>query len=227
MGDNGDTTDKVRLSLSLFECMLAGESEGAMAIITEWASVHGFHSAIVDLLEPALTEVGKRWEKEQISLAAGYLAGKIAEDTLTLAAAHSEPVSGDKGIAVIGNIEDDYHSLGRRLVGVFLRTAGWIVIDLGNDVVPEAFVDAAVRNRADVIGVSSMMLSTAKKIFGVRQELDDRGLTDRIKLAVGGAVFKIHPELVKEVGGDGTASNAVDVPALFQRLKEDSRHDVP
>ncbi len=219
-------TDRERVSSALFEYMLSGEADAAMTLVRDWAARHGFKNTIADILEPALAEVGRRWEKEQISLAAGYLAGKIAEDTLTLAAENSEPLAGDQGIAVIGNIEDDYHSLGRKLVGVFLRTAGWIVIDLGNDVEPSAFVDAAQRNRADVIGVSAMMYSTARKIFEVRQKLDDLALTKRIKLAVGGAVFKIHPELVDEVGGDGTAANAVDVPALFQRLREESAHDL-
>jgi hypothetical protein len=49
--------------------------------------------------------------------------------------------------------------------------------------------------------------------------LDDRDLQGRIKLAVGGAVFIMRPELVAEVGGDGTAISATAVPELFERLR--------
>jgi methanogenic corrinoid protein MtbC1 len=104
------------------------------------------------------------------------------------------------------------------MVAVFLRAAGWKVVDMGNDVAPADFVAAAVRHGARVIGVSAMMLTTAENIRAVREELDARGLSGRIRLAVGGAVFKLRPELVSEVGGDGTAPSAIQAPALFDIL---------
>jgi methanogenic corrinoid protein MtbC1 len=57
-----------------------------------------------------------------------------------------------------------------------------------------------------------MMLTTARNVLGIREELDRRGLSDSIRLAVGGAVFRMRPELVAEVGGEGTAVNALDAP---------------
>ncbi len=66
-----------------------------------------------------------------------------------------------------------------------------------------------------------MMYSTASHIARVRAAIDDRGLTEQIRLAVGGAVFLLRPELVDEVGADGTAGNAMDAPVLFKRLLED------
>ncbi len=135
---------------------------------------------------------------------------------------HEQAVPQSKGTAIIGNVEDDYHSLGRKLVGIFLLTAGWKVVDLGNDVAPATFVDAAIENKARIIGVSAMMFTTAQNILSLRKEIDQRGLKNKIKLAVGGAVFKIRPDLVSEVGGDGTAANAIDAPALFEKLTEGS-----
>ena len=63
-----------------------------------------------------------------------------------------------------------------------------------------------------------MMLTTAENILTIRKEIDRRGLTGKIKLAVGGAIFRIRPELVAELGGDGTASSAVDTPRLMAEL---------
>ena len=123
-----------------------------------------------------------------------------------------------RGTAVLGNAEDDYHALGRRMVATFLRLEGWKVHDLGNDVLAATFVDEALATGASVIGVSAMMLTNAHNILRVREELDRRDLSGRVGLAVGGAVFALRPGLVNEVGGDGTALTAVDAPSLFDRL---------
>lgn len=205
-------------SKQLVELILLGSRKEALDLLDASAAEMRWRKTIDGVLEPALDEIGKRWAAENISLAAGYLAGKIAEDALLKAFEAEEAMPETKGPIVIGNVEDDFHSLGRKLVGIFLRTAGWKVIDLGNDVPAEDFVDAAVAGDAKIIGVSAMMLTTAENIRKIRTELDRRGLTGRILLAVGGAVFKIRPELVAEVGGDGTVSSAVDAPRLMAEL---------
>lgn len=202
----------------LIDDILAGNRQAAMTLLSEQATALGWRRAIFDLLEPALDEIGRRWEAENISLAAGYMAGKIAEDVLLQAAAADQAIKEEKGPVILGNVEDDYHSLGRKLVAIFLRTAGWKIIDLGNDVLADDFVTAAVEQRAPIIGASAMMLSTAENIGKIRAELNRRNLSGSIKLAVGGAVFKLRPELVAEVGGDGTAANAVDAPKLMATL---------
>ena len=213
----GNTTDIEKLKEDLFSLMLDAEREGAVAMLLGFARGRGFQAAVNDLLEPVLQRVGEDWSRERISLAQGYVAGKIAEDVLLAAASsHGDLRLDVKGPVILGNVEDD--SLGRKMVGVFLRAAGWKVVDLGNDVSPAAFVDAAVEHGARVIGVSAMMLTTAENIRAVRAELDSRGLSGRIRLAVGGAVFKLRPELVREVGGDGTAASAIQAPPLFDRL---------
>ncbi len=215
----GNTTVIEKLKEDLFSLMLDAERERAVAMLLGFARGRGFQAAVNDLLEPVLQRVGEDWSRERISLAQGYVAGKIAEDVLLAAASsHGDLRLDVKGPVILGNVEDDYHSLGRKMVGVFLRAAGWKIVDLGNDVSPAAFVDAAVEHGARVIGVSAMMLTTAENIRAVRAELDARGLSGRIRLAVGGAVFKLRPELVREVGGDGTAASAIQAPALFERL---------
>jgi len=205
-------------SKHLVELILLGNRKEAMGLLDASAAKVRWRKTINEVLEPALDEIGKRWAAENISLAAGYLAGKIAEDALLKAFETEEAVPQTKGPIVIGNVEDDFHSLGRKLVGIFLKTAGWKVIDLGNDVPAEDFVNAAIAGDAKIIGVSAMMLTTAENIRKIRIELDQRGLTGRILLAVGGAVFKIRPELVAEVGGDGTVSSAIDAPRLMAEL---------
>jgi len=158
---------------------------------------------------------------EDLSIAQGYIAAKITEIIMGKAAEEKTGTNRrneSKGPVVIGNILDDCHALGRKLVTTFLERSNWEVIDLGNDVDPSEFVDRAVEVNAPVIGASAMMYTTAINIRRLRDEIDHRGLKQKIKLAVGGAVFIQRPELVEMVGGDGTARNAIDAPALMDRL---------
>ena len=211
----------------LIQTVFNADRPRANELIDAWAAEHGYESAITDYLSPVLESFGEVWANQldgaQASLAQGYVAAKIAEDALAKVLAAQEAPGGTaraatKGPVVLGNIEDDYHPLGRKMLGAFLRLEGWEVIDLGVDAEASAFVDAAVTARARVIGVSAMMLSTARNVRKLRDEIDRRGLTGRLQLAVGGAVFKLRPELVEELGGDGTAPTALHAGALFQQL---------
>lgn len=215
-----------RVRRSVMEAILEGDRELAGSLLDEYAISGGYRTALVEVLEPALEIIAARWDEESISLAQGYVAGKVAEDML-LKILHEEKDSlarcGNGKTVVIGNIEDDYHSLGRKLVATFLRTAGWKVHDLGNDVSAEVFVDKALETGARIIAVSAMMYTTALNVRNVRHELDRRNLSGRIMLAVGGAVFRLRPQLAFEMGGDGTAATCFLAPQAFAELWERAR----
>jgi len=207
-------------SHELLEQMLTADREGAQALVASMLEQGIDGQEIVrGALSPALVAMGRRWGKSSISLAQAYIAGKIAEETLVTCLDGSGQGESSLGDLVIGNIEDDFHGLGRRIVSAFATARGWRVHDLGNDVTPQAFVDKALETGAHVIAVSAMMNTTAQGIGGVRRLLDECGLGRRIKLAVGGAVFGWRPELVEEVGADGWAPNAAEAPELFERLQ--------
>ena len=168
-----------------------------------------------------LVHWGKLWMQGKLSLAHGYLSGKVAEEFYLIASTDETfrtNKSETKGTIILGNIEDDFHPLGRRLVGIYAQAAGWNIIDLGSDIPAEQFIEQAIAHRADIIAISAMMFTTAKNIIKVRQGIEQAGLSDKVKMAVGGAVFKLRPELVGEIGGDGTADTAINAPELFDRL---------
>jgi methanogenic corrinoid protein MtbC1 len=218
--------DNEKIRGELFGFILEADRRGAAELLGTQVSLMGFPVVIKEIINPVLHTVGERFLKDKLSLAQGYVAGKIAEDLLERLNSSTEGVSSTgqaTGIAVIGNAEDDYHSLGRRMVGTFLKMAGWKVIDLGNDVLAPTFLDKAEESGASVIGVSTMMVTNARNILKVREEIERRSLVGKMKLAVGGAVFTMRPEMVAEVGGDGTAATAMEAPELFARLQARTR----
>ncbi|MGE5406613.1 MAG: B12-binding domain-containing protein [Methanosarcina sp.] len=198
-----------------------GEKDEAVSLLLAWSRQTSFKHVIFNILEPMLVEWGRLWMQGKLSLAHGYISGKVAEEIFLHASRDKEflvSTAKPKGTIVIGNIEDDFHPLGRRLVTIFAKTAGWNIIDLGNDVTAEIFIASALEHKADIIAVSAMMFTTAKNIAKIRTLMEKQSLSGKIQLAVGGAVFKLRPELVSEMGADGTAGNAIEAPELFDSL---------
>jgi methanogenic corrinoid protein MtbC1 len=212
----------------LVESIRQADRTRARVLVEAWAAEKGYESVVLDLLSPALESIGKGWSEGtgEVSLAQAYVASKLAEEVLGKVLAQragSGVVASTKGPVVVGNIQDDFHPLGRKMVASFLRLEGWDVRDLGVDVSAKDFVDTAQRVGARVLGVSAMMYSTAKNVVDLRREIDTRGLHGQLQLAVGGAVFKLRPELLQAFGADGTAATALDAPALFETLWQRSR----
>ncbi len=202
----------------ILSLILDGERYAASEILAEYAETHSFENTVTEILEPVMARFGELWSMgNEISLGQGYVAGKVAEDLVEQAAANQE-FENTKGPIVIGNIEDDSHSLGRKLVVVFLRLHGWDVIDLGVDVPAEDFVQTALEAKAPIIAASAMMYHTALNIKRLRDLMDEQGLNGNTQLAVGGAIFLQRPDLVNQVGGDGTSPNAIKAPQLFDEL---------
>jgi methylmalonyl-CoA mutase cobalamin-binding domain/chain len=218
------------LSELMLQHIIKSDRTGAVHL-TESAISEGIpcRELLDGVLLPALQTCGTLWEKREISLAQIFMSGKIAEAVFEECQDRQAEVSSlpPRGIIVLGNIEDDYHSLGRRIVISFMQAAGWRVHDLGEDVTAETFVEAALRHGAHVIGVSAMMHSTAMNILKVRELIDRRGLHDQLKLAVGGAVFNWRPELVEQVGADGTSASAAGADAECMRLQMATEKGAP
>ena len=220
-----DTVNKREMIAHLIN---EGEKDSAVQLLLEWSTETSFKEVIFNVLEPVLTELGQLWMRGKISLAHGYISGKVAEEFYLMAARDQEfnlSRNQHQGTVVLGNIEDDFHPLGRRLVNIYARSAGWKIIDLGTDIPAEHFIEKAIENKADIIAVSAMMFTTAKNIIKVRQELDKNSLSGKVMLAVGGAVFQLRPELVTEIGGDGTADTAIGASDLFETLLKQKMSD--
>jgi 5-methyltetrahydrofolate--homocysteine methyltransferase len=129
-----------------------------------------------------------------------------------------EGVSGI-GKIVIGTIKGDLHDIGKNLVGIMLKGAGFEVIDLGKDVAPEKFVETAIRENADVIGMSALLTTTMPTMKKVTEILQEKKPDGAIKTIVGGA--PLSEEIAREFGADAyayDAANAVDRVKMLMRI---------
>jgi methylmalonyl-CoA mutase cobalamin-binding domain/chain len=130
------------------------------------------------------------------------------------------------GRVVIGTAWGDFHGLGKRIVIGCLKAHLIEVIDLGLNVYPERFVEAALAADAEVIGISSMMVNTARGelgCLGVRRLLRERGLEGQIKIIVGGAPYRHDDKLFEVVQADAWAVNGVAACGVVANLIREVR----
>ena len=112
------------------------------------------------------------------------------------------------GKIVIGTVHGDLHDIGKNLVGIMLKGAGIEVIDLGKDVPAEKFVEAAINEEAQLIGMSTLLTTTMPVMKKVIDLLKDRGINNSVKTIIGGA--PVSEEYAREIGADDFASDAAD-----------------
>ena len=114
------------------------------------------------------------------------------------------------GKVVIGSVQGDLHDIGKNLVGIMLKGAGFEVFDLGSDVSPQSFVDTAVEQSAPVIGMSALLTTTMPVMGQVVNMLEERNLRGKIRTIIGGA--PVSKDFAAQIGADDygfDAANAV------------------
>ena len=117
---------------------------------------------------------------------------------------------------VLGTIQGDLHDIGKNLVGIMLEGAGFEVIDLGVDVTPEKFVQAAGEHRPRIIGMSALLTVTMVGMKRVLEAIKSAGLRDEIFTMVGGA--PVTQAFADEIGADGYAHDAVSAVSRAKEL---------
>jgi methanogenic corrinoid protein MtbC1 len=117
-----------------------------------------------------------------------------------------------RGVAVIGTVKGDVHSIGKDLFGTLLQVAGFEVHNLGINVHPSRFVEKAEDTGADIVGLSALMTTTMPGMREVVEFLDARRLPKRPAVLVGGG--PVTAAWAQTVGADGhgrTAQDGVDL----------------
>lgn len=92
-----------------------------------------------------------------------------------------------KGKVVLGTVKGDLHDIGKNLVKIMLEGKGLDVIDLGTDVSPQAFVEAAIRESANIIACSALLTTTMIVMKEVVKEAEAKGIKGKVRIMVGGA----------------------------------------
>ena len=119
-----------------------------------------------------------------------------------------------RGVFVIGTVKGDLHDIGKNLVAMMMKGAGWKVVDMGVDVDAPKFVQAAIDEKADVLGLSALLTTTMVNMKAVIELAKNKDC--KAKIVVGGA--PLTQSYANEIGAHGfapDAASAVEVATKF------------
>ncbi len=109
---------------------------------------------------------------------------------------------------VLGTVKGDLHDIGKNLVAIMMEGAGCKIIDLGVDVAPETFVEAAKEHNPQFIALSALLTTTLPAMQETIKALEKAGIRNEAKVLVGGA--PLSQKFADEIGADGYAEHAAE-----------------
>lgn len=121
-----------------------------------------------------------------------------------------------RGKAILGTVKGDLHDIGKNLVKIMLEGKGIEVIDLGTDVLPEAFVTAAVEQNADIIACSALLTTTMGVMKDVVDKAVEMGVRDKFRIMIGGA--PVTENYKNSIGADYYASDAASASDIALQI---------
>lgn len=161
---------------------------------------------VEDGLVPGMAIVGEKFKNNKIFVPEMLIAARSMKGAMALL----EPHLVEAGVkpeftVVIGTVQGDLHDIGKNLIGMMWKGAGFEVVDLGTNVAPETYLAAAIEHRPQIIGLSALLTTTMPAMRKTVQMLRE---SDQInaKIVVGGA--PITPTFAEEIGADGYAADA-------------------
>ena len=176
--------------------------------------------AVDDLLKKGLLAamdlVGERFGEGDIFIPQVIWSAKAMQAGMDLLKPHfTEGQQGKSARIIIGTAEGDIHDIGKNLVGMMLEGAGFEVVDLGVGVKPELFVEKAVEEKADIIGVSALLTTTMMSMAEVVKLKNEKALSS-LKVIIGGAPLSL--DFCKEIGADAYGVDAMDAVVKVKEL---------
>ena len=156
-------------------------------------------------LIPGIEEVGDLYDRKVYFLPQLMLSAETMKEGFNyLKPLLMQEAQVERGTVILATVEGDIHDIGKNIVGIMLENYGYRLIDLGKDVPAQQIVAAAIKENADIIGLSALMTTTMSRMKEVIDLVKSRGLKTRV--IVGGAV--LTRDYAEKIGADGYSPDA-------------------
>ena len=153
--------------------------------------------SILDECRKGMDIVGQRYKKGDYFLSELIVSGEIFKESMKVIEPHLGAGKQRDTLAkvVLGTVKGDIHNIGKDIVCVLLKGAGFEVYDLGIDVAPSAFVDKLKETGAPILGMSGLLTPSFESMKETVQAVEAAGIRDKVKIVIGGGIIN---ELVKK-----------------------------
>lgn len=212
-----DSQTKEEAHHPIFDCVVKGDKESIIREVKKEVEAGEKPSAVIEkYLIPGINQVGEYYDNKKYflpQLIAGANAMKEAMEylePLLLADKKDEA----KATVVIATVEGDIHDIGKNLVVLMLKNYGYRVFDMGKDVPAESIVNKAIKENAQIIGLSALMTTTMMRMKDVVDLAKEKGC--QAKIIIGGAC--ITESFAEEIGADGYSKDASECVKLIDSL---------
>jgi len=201
---------------ALAEAVIKGDQNGTVEMTKAALAENIGAKAILDEgLIGAMNTIAERWKRNDVYIPEVLIAARAMKSGMTvlepeLSKAGIEPI----GKCLIGTVQGDLHDIGKNLVIMMLKGAGYEVIDIGIDIPPEKFVEEAKAANAEVVGMSALLTTTMPALEKTVKALKDSGI--KAKLIVGGA--PVTQGFADKIGADGYSPDAASAVDLVKSI---------
>lgn len=196
--------------------------DGEVVTLVQRALANGVApETIVDRgLISGMVKVGELFKEGELFLPEVLMAAKAMSTGIDLLKPHLEGGHrATRGRVVLGTVQGDIHDIGKNIVGIMLKGAGFEVSDLGTDVSPAEFVRAAIEDNAQVIGMSALLTTTMLSMGETIEALKGAVPPRAFKVLIGGA--PVTSDFAREIGADGYAPDAMTAVEMCNRWMTD------
>jgi 5-methyltetrahydrofolate--homocysteine methyltransferase len=201
---------------ALAEAIIKGDQNSAVEITKSALDAGtGAKSVLEEGLIAGMDVVGERFKKNEIYIPEVLIAARAMKSAMEilepeLVKAGVKPV----GKFVIGTAQGDLHDIGKNLVAMMLKGAGFEVVDLGVDVSPEKFAEQAKDRDTQLIGISALLTTTMPSMEKTIKALKEAGVS--AKVMIGGA--PVTQGYADKIGADGYAADAASAVDMAKSL---------
>ena len=168
-------------------------------------------------LNGGMTVVGQKFEAEEYFIPDMLASAEAVGAAMGILQPHLE-LGGvpSKGSIIVATVRGDMHDIGKNIVTILLRGAGYRVRDLGNDIDTQAIIEAVKEEKPQFLGLSALLTSTMASMGEVVEALAEHGLRDSVKVIVGGA--PVSEEFAVSIGADGYGADGFQAVAVVEAL---------
>jgi methanogenic corrinoid protein MtbC1 len=206
------------LQSRFLEALLRADHSEALAMACKVKNAEDFESFLLCVIQPSMYEIGRLWERGEISVAQEHLASSIVSRAMSQLYTSIVSKKPTKGRVVVTAAPNEFHELGAWMVSDLLELDGWQVRYLGANTPMKDLMELLEEFKPQLLAISVAMpfnLNEVKKLITAIRKKDS---LNAIKIMVGGRVFMTVPDIWSAIGADATAGNAREAVAVARKL---------
>lgn len=199
------------------------EGQPAVTELIEEALVQGVDPKPIVLkgLTKAMEVVGEKFEREEYLIPDMLASAECVGTAMDILSPHLLKAGVEsKGKFIITTVAGDLHDIGKNIVAIMLKGAGYEVIDLGADVPTERIIEAVREHQAPFLGLSALLTTTMRTMGEVINKLKEDGLRDQVKVLIGGA--PTSKEFADQIGADAHCKDAFQAIDVLKGISSDT-----